>query len=602
MTNSRNIAQLILGVLLGSLLCACGGESSTKVSPALSLKSKTEEQTTIHPPQIIFTDVTASAGIDFVYKNGAEGDKWLPETYVGGLAFLDYDNDGDADLFAVSGTDWKSYESKSGPVTIALFRNDGGTKFTDVTQQLELDFNGYGLSFAIGDYDGDGWQDVFVAALGENHLLRNIEGKKFENVTQAYNVAGRADALSIVAGFFDADNDSDLDLLVGNYLIWSRELDKKSTEKLVGLEKAYSGPGFFPSDQLFFYRNQNGETFSEEGKATGFHVYHASSGLGVGKALGFVPIDINNDGALDVVVANDLMRNFAFINDAKGNFEEQAEKLGLAYNNLGMSTAAMGIDAAWLQSAPNEDMQLHIGVGNFSGEMSSVYRKETNLDLFTDVAALTGIGPNTRKSLTFGVLFADIDLDGRADFIQANGNIEPEIERVQRSQTYRQVPQLFWHCGAQCPRPFVMVEPGMTGALQVPLVARGLAEADFDLDGDVDLAFSEVGGKLRLYRNDQATGHHWLRVVLSDNHSKNKYAIGATVEVVTQDEHQNIFRQQQHVMPTGSYVSQNETALTFGLGKHNQVFQINVRWPDGQQTTLKNIQVDQVLTISKPKS
>lgn len=586
--------------ILSTLLCACGGESTTQVSPALSLKNKAVEQVSMKPPQLYFTDVTESLGIDFTYRNGAEGDKWLPETYVGGLAFLDYDNDGDADLLAVSGTDWKSYESKSGPATIALFRNDGGKRFINVTQESGLDFNGYGLSFAIGDYDGDGWVDVFVAALGENQLLRNVEGKKFENVTKALDVAGRADAMSIVAGFFDADNDSDLDLLVGNYLLWSRELDKKSTEKLVGLEKAYSGPGFFPSDQLFFYRNQNGEAFSEQGKESGFHVYHASSGEGVGKALGFVPVDVNDDGALDVVVANDLMRNFAFINDTKGDFIEQAEKLGLAYNNLGMSTAAMGIDAVWLQNPSNDELQLHIGVGNFSGEMSSVYRKETSVDLFTDVAALTGIGPNTRKSLTFGVLFADIDLDGREDFIQANGNIEPEIERVQRSQTYRQAPQLFWNCGARCARPFVMVEQESLGALQVPLVARGLAAADFDLDGDVDLAFSDVGGKLRLYRNDQATGHHWLRVVLSDNHSKNRYAIGATVEVLTQDEHEKIFRQKQIVMPTGSYVSQSETALTFGVGKSTKVFQLNVRWPDGQQQILKDIQVDQVLALTKP--
>jgi hypothetical protein len=502
---------------------------------------------------------------------------------IGGVAFVDYDNDGDPDLLAVSGTSWQHYEDNNGPVTVALYRNDGVGGFTDVTAKLGLDFNGYGFGFAVGDIDNDGWQDIYITALGENRLFKNNAGDSFTDVTREYHVAGEKNGYSVGAAFFDADNDGDLDLYVANYINWSKEIDSRTNENIIGLTKAYSGPRIFEGGQPYFFRNNGGSGFREEAMASGLHVNTQSRALG--KTLGILPVDLNNDGYIDLVAANDLVRNIAFINDGKGSFIEQGEEIGLAYNNFGKATAAMGIDAAWL----TDDLTLTIAMGNYASEMTSIYRLDSQHFVFSDDAPLTGIGPKSRNALTFGVLFADLDLDGRMDFVQANGHVEPDISLAQESQKYKQPAQVFWNCGSACARPFVLMPLPLTGDLAQPLVGRGLAAADIDNDGDIDLAISEIAGRLRLFENKQQTSNNWLKLRLAQA-DKNKFAIGALVEI-----HHQGHVQKQQLMPARSYVSQVENVLTFGLGKSNRVDTVKITWPDGQQQIINDVAVNQLL-------
>jgi hypothetical protein len=543
-------------------------------------------------PEIRFEEISSRAGIDFIYENGAQGDKWAPETMIGGVAFFDFDNDGDPDLLAVSGTSWQHYEDNNGPVTMALYRNDGDGKFTNVTAEAGLDFNGYGFGFAIGDIDDDGWQDIYITTLGDNRLYKNNKGESFADVTQQYHVACEQQGYSSSAAFFDADNDGDLDLYVASYVTWNKEIDSRTNEKVIGLTKAYSGPKVFEGAQPCFFRNNGASGFSEEAMASGLHVNTLaakSTGRALGKTLGILPIDLNSDGYIDLVAANDQVRNNVFINDGKGRFIEQGEEVGLAYNNFGRATAAMGIDAAWL----TDDLTLTVAMGNYASEMTSVYRLDTQHFVFSDDAPLTGIGPKSRNSLTFGVLFTDLDLDGRMDLVQANGHVEPDISLEQKSQSYRQPAQVFWNCGPGCVRPFVVMPSPLIGELAQPMVGRGLAAADIDNDGDIDLAISEIGGRLHLFENKQQAANNWLKLRLAQAH-KNKFAIGALVEI-----HHDGHVQKQQLMPTRSYLSQVENVLTFGLGKSKRVDAIKITWPDGQQQTINDVAVNQLLQLVK---
>jgi len=578
----------VLPALLLVLSCAsCDREKEPSQSKPESTQAIRGDAVINYAPKIEFEDFSEIAGLDFYYEDGAEGDKWAPETMIGGVSFFDYDNDGDADLMAVSGKKWDEYENGSGKNTLSLYRNDDGKSFTDVTNEVGLIFNGYGFSAVVGDYDNDGWQDIYVTALGENKLFKNYEGKKFLDVTEKNNVQGSKGDYSIGAAFFDADNDGDLDLFVANYMQWSKQLDMRINENINNLDKAYSGPSYFESSKSYFYRNYGDIGFKEESRSAGLDV--ESRGKAIGKTLGILPVDINNDGYIDLITANDQIRNFAFINNGSGNFTEQGEEIGIAYNNLGKSTAAMGVDAAWL----SKDLLLTVAMGNYASEMTSVYVFDREHEVFSDDAPITGIGPDSRKSLTFGVLFLDLDLDGRMDFVQANGHVEPDISLTQKSQAYKQPAQLFWNCGSDCSRPFVLLPATSVGELYEPLAGRGLAAADYDNDGDIDIAISEIGGRLRLFKNNQKTSNNWLRLELSQP-DKNRFAVGAIVEI-----HHGGHVQKQHLMPTRSYVSQVENILTFGLGDSKSVDSINITWPDGQHQVLSNINANQKLKIVK---
>jgi len=550
---------------------------------------------TVTVPNIPFTDVTQDAGIDFVHFDGKQGERLLPETMGSGSGFIDYDNDGDEDILFVNSCDWPwTIRSDDQPLpTMRLYRNDGTGNFEDVTKGSGLDVTFYGMGPAFGDFDNDGWVDVFITAAGKNHLFRNDHGT-FVDVTDATGVGGSDKQWSCPAMWFDYDRDGKLDLIVGNYVSWSREIDLSLASTLVGLERSYGQPTNFDGVHLYLYHNDGG-TFSEVGEKAGLHVLNAATKVPEAKTLGIALLDANHDGWLDVCVANDTVKKFLFVNQRNGTFEDQGISMNVALTRDGQATGAMGIDCA---NYRNDDC-CGIVVGNFANEPSNLYLSDGLKPSFTDVAPTTGFGPQTRLKLTFGVFFADLDLDGRLDIVCANGHLEPGIQKVFPTQQYEQAPQLFWNAGKRQPTQLLALSEEKTGKdFQKPMVGRSATYADIDGDGDLDILLTANGGKPRLLRNDQKTQHGWLRVRLKDK--ANTGAIGSTITLRgAKDE---VFTR--CITPTRSYLSQAELTATFGLGDRKPEElpkEITVQWADGTVQVVPIEKLNQLLVIEQPK-
>jgi hypothetical protein len=540
-------------------------------------------------PTVRFVDITHEAGIDFIHANGATGEKLLPETMGGGVAFLDYDRDGDADLLFVNSTRWP-YQAATGPApTMALYQNDGQGHFQNVTAQAGLAVSFYGMGVAVGDYDGDGWTDVFLTAVGPNHLFHNRNGV-FEDVTATAGVAGGEQEWSTSAGFFDYDNDGALDLLVANYVRWSSDIDFKLDYRLTGVGRAYGPPQNYEGTFPYLYRNNGDGTFTDVSAASGIQIKNPATGLPMAKSLALALMDIDGDSRIDVFIANDTVRNFFFHNQG-GVFEEVGEPYGLAYGADGKATGAMGVDVGFFRN----DQNIGFLIGNFANEMTSVYISQDDPSFYVDDAIGEGIGAPSRLALTFGLFLFDYDLDGRLDMLQANGHTESEIQKMDPSQHYHQATQLFWNAGPSHVPGFVMVDAASIGDLSREIVGRGAAFADIDSDGDLDVVLTQVAAAPLLLRNDQRLGHHWLRVKLVGEDA-NRDAIGAWIELTAGG---NVQRRQ--VMPTRSYLSQVELPVTFGLGQTDRVEALKVTWPDGSQQTVQSVPVDHLLVLDQKR-
>jgi len=579
-------------VVAVALFVARRGEAP---APARALDAPAPEVVTgaAEPPALRFTDVTAVAGVDFVRTNGAYGDKLLPETMGGGVAFLDYDDDGDDDLLFVNGARWPFAPSASGAPGgapgSALFANDGRGAFRNVSAASGVQAatrSLYGMGVATGDADGDGRVDLFLTGLGENRLLLN-RGGTFEDTTRRAGVAGAADAWSTCAAFFDADGDGDLDLFVGNYVRWSKEIDFAVDYRLTGVGRAYGPPQSYEGTFPYLYRNDGGGRFTDVSAEAGVQVRNDATGAPMAKSLAVAPVDVDGDGALDLLVANDTVRNFLFHNRGDGTFEEMGEYYGIAYDRQGNATGAMGTDAGYL----GNDRNLAFLIGNFANEMTSVYVAQDDPTAFVDEAIGQGIGAPSRRALSFGLFLFDVDLDGRLDLLQSNGHLEEEIATVDPSQRYRQPAQLFWNAGDAGERRFVQVPPEDTGDLGREIVGRSAAYADIDGDGDLDVVITQAAGAPLLLRNDQQTGHHWLRIRLVGPPA-NRQAIGAWVTLRAGG-----IEQRRQVMPTRSYLAQVELPVTFGLGDVSQVDGVEVTWPDGTTRDVGAVGVDRLVVI-----
>ncbi len=533
------------------------------------------------PPVIRFTDITRQSGIDFKHVNGAYGDKLLPETMGGGVAFIDYDNDGDQDLILVNSRNWSMHtyaKTEEQAATTHLYQNDGTGQFTNVSAQSGLALSSYGMGIATGDIDNDGWTDVYITTLGKNHLFRNEQGR-FVDITADAGVAGTEHDWSTAALFFDYDNDGDLDLFAANYVEWSPAINREMEFKVTGLGRSYSAPLYYAGAYSRLYRNEGNNRFTDVSESAGI--------TEKGKTLGVTAVDYDLDGRLDLFVANDTTQNFLYRNTGDGKFEESGMIEGIAFDRHGKATGAMGIDAAWYRN----DVELGVAIGNFANEMSSLFVTIDGKPPFADEALLQGLGASTRLALTFGVFYFDADLDGRVDLLQANGHLEQDINNIQPSQQYEQPAQLFWNCGEDCVNRFQLADD--VGDLDVPMVARGSAYADIDNDGDLDVIITQPGRSPKLFRNDQDLGHHWLRVLLEGSAS-NRSAIGATVVLTAAG-----VTQRKQVMPGRSYLSQVEMPLVFGLGNSDRVDDLTVTWPGGTQQKITIDQVDTVVHIKE---
>ena len=542
----------------------------------------TVREETVDLPNIPFKDMTDESGIDFVHVSGAAGEKLLPESMGGGVAVIDFDSDGDLDIVFINGQRWPwesaKDETPQEPATMSAWRNDGDWKFTDVTKEVGLDLSFYGMGAAVGDYDADGDSDLYITAVGSNRLLRNNDGRFVDVTAEASSdatasVAGGAETWSTSAGFLDYDNDGDLDLFVANYVEWNREFDLAQPFQLVGDERAYGRPSAFEGTFPYLFQNDGNGKFTDVSEAAGIQVKNPATQVPVAKSLGVTFCDLDEDGWLDIIVSNDTVQNFLFHNKADGTFEEVAGEVGIAFDEDGRARGAMGIDAGWFRN----DGSIGIAVGNFATEMTALYVSPPGLMQFHDDAVPTGLGPFTRLELTFGVCWADFDLDGRLDLFTANGHLENDINRVQESQHYEQPPQLFWNCGPDSTTEFVPLTEEQCGAdLFKRMVGRAAVTADFDLDGDPDILITACGQKPRLLRNDQATGHNWVRLEVDA-------PIGSTVEVLAGG-----LVQKQQIMPTRSYLSQGDPGLTFGLGTAESINRVIVRPPGADQDPVEH--------------
>ncbi len=555
---------------LALILAACGKEAPKSQPPA---PTYTEAPSTAYtgigvqknPPKVVFTDITAAAGLKFHHQTGAVGQKWMPETMGSGCALFDYDGDERLDILLINSSYWPGHAQGDQP-TSKLYRNLGKGRFEDVTRQAGLDLVAYGMGVTVADYDADGDPDLFLTTLGPNLLLRN-DGGHFSEVAAQAGVQGSQwtddqgrshPEWSTSAAWVDADGDGWLDLFVTHYVHWSPETDFFTT--MDGKTKSYATPQQYPGSTCRLYRNLGKGRFAEVTKEAGLVLPDA-------KSLGVALADFDGDRDIDLVVTNDTQPNYLLRNLGSGHFEEVGLAAGIAYDEAGRARAGMGVDVA---SMKNDGVQA-IAIGNFSREPVSLYQ-QTPEGVFIDGAGKGRLVQPTLPSLTFGLRFFDYDLDGYQDLVLANGHIEPEINTVQREITYQQVPQLFWNDGEG---QFREVSQQTGGLFTQPIVGRGLAVGDIDGDGDPDLLLTTNGGPAHLLRNDGPSGQ--AIAVQLRGASPNRDAIGAQVTAEAGD-----LRQQQLVRTGSSYLSHSSTVLCFGLGNRPQVDRLSIRWPDGK--------------------
>lgn len=526
---------------------------------------------------IQFTDVTAQAGIHFKHNSGAFGKKYLPETMGGGVCVFDYDNDGWQDILFVNSMDWPGHTGKAS--LPALYHNNHDGTFTDVTAKAGLAIEIYGMGCAVADYDNDGFEDVYITALGKNHLFHNQGNGTFVDVTARAGVADPGFSTSAV--WFDYDNDGKLDLFVAHYVDWSIQGDRYCS--LDGKNKSYCTPQTYKGQSSTLFHNKGNGVFENVTRHAG--LYDPK-----GKSLGIALLDCDNDGWLDLFVANDTEPNKLYRNNHDGTFSDIGLAAGVAYGESGTARAGMGTDAGDYDNSGQQSLI----IGNFTNESMALYHNDGS-GLFTDKAPSSGIGKMSVRSLTFGTFFFDYDLDGKLDIFAANGHVSDDITVVQPTVKYAQPPHLFHNQGQG---KFEDVSGKSGAALQQPLVGRGAAYIDFDNDGDLDLLITTNNGPARLLRNDNANQNDILRVKLVGVRS-NRDGIGAKVFAKPS----NGARQFAMVKTGSSYLSQSELPITFGLGKPEagKTVSLEIFWPSGQKTSLTGIQPNQSITVQEQK-
>jgi enediyne biosynthesis protein E4 len=520
---------------------------------------------------IRFTDVTAQAGIQFVHNSGREGKKYLPETLGSGVAWFDADGDDWPDLLLINSKDWTPHGRKSLP---ALYHNNRDGTFTDVTAGSGLDVEMYGMGVAIGDYDNDGRDDVYITALEGDHLFHNEGHGKFRDVTKAAGIDNANFGTSAV--WFDYDRDGKLDLFVANYVQWTAKGDLWCS--LDGATKSYCTPESYKGTSSKLYHNLGGGKFEEVTQKAGL-------GDPKSKSLGVTVLDYNGDGWPDLFVSNDTQPNKLYRNNRDGTFTEEGMVAGVAFGEDGVARGAMGVDSADYDRSGRP----HLLVGNFSNQMLGLYHNE-GTGLFVDEAPSSTVGRASLLTLAFGVFFFDYDLDGYPDIFAANGHIEEEIGRVQPKVQYKEPPLLFRNLGKQR---FENVTAQMGAAFNRPIVARGAAYADYDRDGDLDIAITTNNGPAYLFRNDGGNQNNWICLRLTGRKS-NRDGIGAVVRVTSKSG-----TQWNMVRSGSSYCSQSDLALTFGLGGDPNVQTIEIDWPSGTKQKLANLAVDRFYAIDE---
>ncbi len=522
----------------------------------------------ISPPQqsnpgFRLVDVTSQSGIHFSHNSGAYGGKFLPETMGSGCAFLDYDGDGWQDVLLINSMDWPGRRRTR--TTMQLYRNNRNGTFTDVTRRAGLDIEMYGMGVAVGDYNNDGFPDIFITCVGQNRLFKNTGRGTFLDVTRESGLAGR-EGFSTSALWFDFDRDGFLDLFVCNYVKWSQAQDVFCS--LDGKHKSYCTPEAYRGETCWLFRNRGNGTFEDATATSG--IFDTSS-----KSLGVAMLDYDEDGWPDLMVANDTQPNKLYRNQRNGTFKDVAVEAGVAFSNDGKARAGMGIAIGDFNASGRPG----IAITNFDDEMVGLYRP-LGKGLYEDVAVQSGVGLPSKNTLGFGCVFADMNLDGALDLVVANGHIDETVRNIRGNVGYAQPPQLFLNDGAG---KFRDVASEVGDAFQRPKVGRGLCYGDFDRDGDLDLLMTTNNGPAYLFRNDQLSRNRAIRFRLIGVKS-NRDAIGARVQIFHGDSSQSRL-----VHSGSSYLSQSELPVTFGLGQRDRVDRAVLSWPSGRTEEYKNL-------------
>jgi enediyne biosynthesis protein E4 len=555
-------------------LTALGATFVLAVAAAVAGESSSAPATST----VTFRDITQQSGIRFVHNNGAFGKKFLPETLGPGVAFIDYDNDGWPDIFLVNGMDWPGHVQKH--TTPKLYHNNHDGTFTDVTHKAGLDVEMYGIGVAVGDYDNDGFDDVFVTALGQSRLFHNNGNGTFTDVTQKAGLSGPRE-LSTSAAWIDFDKDGNLDLVIGNYVQWTQETDLYCT--LDGKSKSYCTPESYKGTAARLWRNRGDGTFEDVTQKAGL-------GDPTSKTMGIAVLDYDNDGWPDLLFSNDTQPNKLYRNNGNSTFSEKGVIAGIAFSEDGVARAGMGVDAADYDHSGYPSVM----ITNFSNQMLSLYHNEGR-GLFVDEAPQSAIGRATLLTLGFGCFFFDYDLDGWPDIFIANGHIDPEIQRVQANVKYAMPPHLFRNLGKG---KFEEVTNSMGAAFIAPRVGRGAAYADIYNNGRLDLLLSTNGGPAYLFRNEAQGGsaaNRSVRLKLVGTKS-DRDGIGAVVRFSSGGDSQT-----QMLRSGSSYLSSSELILTFGLAQRDKTDSIEIRWPSGHIDHLSNVAAGQTITVTEGK-
>ncbi|MFI5197234.1 MAG: CRTAC1 family protein [Thermoanaerobaculia bacterium] len=566
MTIRRNLCSLV--GLVGLVAAACRKPETKPVSP-----TPAPEPTRV-ASSIRFEDVTKASGVAFTHVNGAAGKKWMPETMGSGAAAFDADGDGRIDLLFVNSRYWPGDpRGASGIPTLAFYRNvtepGGAIRFEDRTKEAGLALSLFGMGVAVGDVNDDGAPDLVITGLDDIRLLLNDGKGHFRDATKGSGLVESGWGTS--AAFADFDGDGVLDLFVGQYVNWTPTTDMYCS--LDGKTKSYCTPERYNGVSSRLYKGLGAGKFRDVTKEAGLV-------NPLGKALGVAVRDVDGDGRPDLVVANDTSPNNLFRNEKTVNgvpvFRDMAVEAGMAVGEDGRARGAMGVAFGDTKN----DGGISLVIGNFSNEMWSVFHAGPKGDFFVDESVQSGIGRTSLLPLTFGVAFADFDLDGTLDLVGVNGHVETSVQDVQPTVTYRQAPLLYRGLGAG---KFADVSSQAGASFLTPIVGRGLVVADLDGDGRPDLVMTENGGPARIYRNVTETQAKAVRLVLATN-GKNRGAVGARVTCTMGGR-----KRVDEVSGGDGYLSVNERTVVIGLGGAPKLDAVDVRWPDGSAATAKDL-------------
>jgi hypothetical protein len=529
-----------------------------------------------------YSDITASSGIDFRLENSPTSMKYLPETMGGGVALLDYDNDGRLDVFFVNGAKLedpmpkgKAPDKSDRKYWDRLYRQNADGTFTDTTEKAGLSGQTqgrYGMGVAVGDYNNDGFADIYVTNLAGNILYKNNGDGTFSDVTSAAGVQGSGWSTS--AGFFDYDNDGDLDLFVCRYLKWGFEMDRYCGDRSPG-GRAYCHPDNFEPIGNLLYRNNGDGTFSDVSQASGIAKHE-------GKSLGLAFADYDNDGWMDVYVANDSVQCFLFHNNRDGSFKETSLLAGVGFNEDGMTFAGMGVDF----SDYNNDGRPDIVVTDLSHQRYMLFQNNGD-GIFAEVTNPSGLGRETLIYSGWSTRFLDYDNDGWKDLFVAQGHVMDNIEKTNPQVKYLQPPLLLKNEKGR----FAKVDAG--APFQSPWAGRGATFGDIDNDGDLDIIVTNVGQKAYILRNDGGNANGWIRI-RTIGKKANKDGLGCRVKVTTSATVQDYF-----ITTAAGYLSASDKRLIVGLGAEKAAKLVEITWPGGEKQKFEGVASGTTLEVTQ---